>query len=175
MPLLDCEPPTRVNPDYIAPLLVVGPDAPESQYRGVYPYHRGSGWVARVRVPDLATGRRPLRFVSRALPLPSQAAFVLAKWFETQYGPDWPRVVRMRARMTRHSAPWRAWLSSRYGGWLLCVWEKGRRTEVTQLTRDGQPTDELKVFPTRRKALEYVFRWARRRYGDDARKVLYRV
>lgn len=175
MPLLELDPPTRVDPNYIAPLLAVGPDAPESQYRGVYPYHRGDGWVARIRVHDNTTGRAPLRFISRSLPLPSQAAYILAKWFESRYGDDWASVVRTRARKTRHAQPWRTWESKRYGGWLLCVWERGKRVEVTQLTRDGQATNRMMVFPTRKDALKYVWRWARQRYGDDAVNVLYRI
>jgi len=166
--------PTNVPPALIAPLVSVGPDASESEYRGVYKYPKG-GWVARVRVPSLTPGRAPLRNISGVVQLPTQAAFILAKWYEDRYGPDWPRVVLLRGQKGKWATPWRAWFSESRDGWLLCVWERGRRVEVTRLTRDGQLTDELKVFDSRDAAILYLPDWCRRRYGDEADRVLYRL
>lgn len=167
-------PPTYINPTLIAPLVTVGPNACESEYRGVYKYPKG-GWVARVRIPSLLPGRAPLRNISGVVPLPTHAAYILARWYEERYGPDWPRVISLRGQKGKWATPWKVWFSESRNGWLLCVWERGRRMEVTRLTRDGQMTDDLKVFPSRDSAVRYLPAWAKRRYGDDADRVLYRL
>lgn len=166
--------PTYINPALIAPLVSVGADASESEYRGVYKYPKG-GWVARIRVPSLTPGRAPLKNISGVVQLPTQAAYILARWYETRYGPDWPRVVRLRSEKGKWATPWKTWYSESRGGWLLCVWERGRRLEVTRLARDGGLTDDLKVFRTREQAIDYLPRWCKRRYGDEADCVLYRL
>lgn len=168
------EPPTYVNPSLIAPLVTVGPKASESEYRGVYKYPKG-GWVARVRIPSLMSGRAPLRNISGVVPLPTQAAYILARWYESRYGEDWPRVVRLRGEKGKWATPWKTWLSDSRRGWLLCVWERGRRIEVTRLTREGELTDELKVFQSRESAIRYLPAWVKRRYGENAERVLYRL
>lgn len=167
-------PPTYVNPALIAPLITVGPDASESEYRGVYKYPKG-GWVARIRIPSLSPGRAPLKNISGVVPLPTQAAYILACWYESRYGDDWQRVVRFRGEKGKWATPWRAWFSDSRRGWLLCVWERGRRIEVTRLTRDGDLTNDLKVFPKRDSAIRYLPSWVKRRYGDDAERMLYRI
>jgi hypothetical protein len=166
--------PGRIDPDFIAPLLTVGSNASQSEYRGVYQYPKG-GWVARIRVPGPRPGRAPLRNISRVFPFPSQAAYILARWYESRYGADWPKVVRTRAECGRWCVPYRARYSEELRAWYLYVWESGRRVVVTKLNQDGAPTKRLEVFPSREAALNYLSDWCQRRYGDNAERVLYRL
>jgi hypothetical protein len=166
--------PAYVPPSAIAPLVEVGPNASESEYRGVYKYPKG-GWVARVRIPSLTPGRAPLRNISGVVQYPTHAAYILARWYEDRYGADWPRVVRLRGEKGKWATPWRAWFSQSRNGWLMCVWERGTRVEVTRLTATGNLTSDLKVFRSRDDAIRYLPAWAKRRYGDDAGRILYRL
>lgn len=166
--------PARVDPSFIAPLLTVGSNASQSEYRGVYQYPKG-GWVARVRVPGPNPGRAPLRNISGVVPSPTQAAYILARWYQSRYGDDWPQVIRARVECGRWCVPWRARWSERFRVWFLYVWEMGKRVVVTCLRRDGTPTKRLVGFPTKQAALEFLPAWAKRRYGDNADRVLYRL
>lgn len=166
--------PSRIDPDFIAPLLAVGAGASQSEYRGVYQYPKG-GWVARVRVPGPNPGRAPLKNISGVVQRPSQAAYILARWYESRYGSEWPNVVRARAECGRWSVPYRARYLKESRVWFLYVWEHGRRVVVTELTRSGEPTKRLAIFPTREVALGYLPGWCKRRYGAKADCVLYRL
>ena len=78
-------------------------------------------------------GRRLYRIRGSACEYPQQAALHVVAWYRERFGDQWKEAASRRALRPRAV---RVWQDST-GGWRACVWEFGRRMEVSGVRKAG--------------------------------------
>lgn len=166
--------PTHLTPEQRREVEPLRTHRNESGYRGVYrARHR---WAAKVK----RAGR--LYDIGRA-DLPHQAALLVARWYAREYGPNWAAHLFGGGKDRRRRNSWEVKLSKSDGGWVVTVFELGKRVLLGPHLHPVWPRlDGRRVrpwaFPTADEAREYLRKWRARgmvrRWGLFAGSVLWR-
>lgn len=155
------------------------------RYHGVF-RHRGA-WRAQIKWFG-----RQLKIAYRTSAL--DAAVELALWYEARLGTRWGEWVVSKGKLyPDRDLPWQVRWSKSRKGYVLAVWVAGEREEVVRLKRvrrdvrvktpEGfkvvsrrvwEKTEELDVFRSKNRTVEYLFVWLVRLYGASAPLLLWK-
>lgn len=137
-------------------------------YRGVYLTRNNRDGVP-VYCAKVKRGRRLMRLGGSASTDPRDCARHVARWYQREYGDDWPAVLA-----ARKVNPWRVKKNQEGKGFYAIVWIRGKRHEVVPLVWSPlcpaqweRQADRQVMFPTREAARAGLWAYAVRWLGLD--------
>lgn len=139
------------------------------KYHGVFPHKSGYRGQIKFLGRQIKTATRATAF---------EAAVELARWYQRVFGPDWGEWFTGKTKFYPGAhLPWQVRRSESRRGYVAAVWVAGKREEVVCLRKEGdtwKPTNRLATFRSEARAIEYLFVWLVRLYGQFAPLLLWR-
>jgi hypothetical protein len=164
---------TKPNELLIAPLRTVRRHSRSSGYRGVY-FHTKNADGIDVYAAHIKRAGRLHRIPGSDSTQPHICALYVARWYESEFGPQWRDALR--SRWGRR--PWHIRKSKWLGGYVATVWVLGEPERVVKLRKckrnTWRLTERTAVFATAEEARRGMRLYLRRRFGLLEECVLYR-